>query len=320
MSDLPVQTAVRARFHVVHETRYGYRSPVTLSQQYLHMTPRSFSYQQTESHGIRLSPMESSSIDGIDYFGNTTRKITITVPHRLLTVHAESTVALSPRHVTARISGTSSWESLRDTLHQGADAALLEAGRYLYESPHVLCSRDLELYARLSYTRGRPQLEAALELTQRIFDEFEFDSTATDISTPLEQVLKGRKGVCQDFAQLMIGCLRSIGLPARYVSGYILTQPPAGQARLIGADASHAWVSVFCPALGWVDFDPTNRCLVQHDHITLGWGRDFSDVTPMRGVVLGGGAQTLGVRVTVTPLPPGDRAMSSPIALAACQG
>ena len=308
MSDFPALAAVRARFHVVHETRYSYCSPVTLSQQHLHMTPRNFLHQQTESHGIWLDPAEHNGTGGVDYFGNKTRKVAITTPHQRLTVRAESTVALGQRQGLADIAGTPSWESLRDTLHHGVNASLLDACRYLYASPHVLCSQDLAQYARLSYTPGRPQLEAALHLTQRIFDEFEFDGAATEISTPLEQVLKGRRGVCQDFAQLMIGCLRSIGLPARYVSGYILTQPPAGQARLIGADASHAWVSVFCPGLGWVDFDPTNHCLVQHHHITLGWGRDFSDVTPLRGVVLGGGQQKLDVRVTVTPLPPGNLA------------
>ena len=302
MNNLPAPSAVQARFHVMHETRYGYRNPVTLSQLCLHMTPRNFLYQQTESHEVWLDPVQNRSIGGIDYFGNKTGNITITVPHQTLAVHAESTVALAQRPGKNGFAATSSWESLRDQLQQGADAALLDAWRYLYESPHVVCSHDLAQYARTSYTRGRPQLEAALELTQRIFDEFEFDSTATDISTPLAQVLKGRKGVCQDFAQLMIGCLRSIGLAARYVSGYILTHPPTGQARLIGADASHAWVSVFCPGFGWVDFDPTNRCLVQQQHITLGWGRDFSDVTPLRGVVLGGGKQKLEVRVTVTPL------------------
>ncbi|MBC7445540.1 MAG: transglutaminase family protein [Polaromonas sp.] len=302
MSHLLAPAALRARFHVVHETRYSYRSPVTLSQQYLHMTPRTFSHQQVESHGVWLDPLENNGGDSVDYFGNATRKITITTPHRRLTVRAESTVALRQRHDLAGILGSPPWENLRDSVQHGTQAALLDACRYLYASPHVGCSHDLAQYARTSCTRGRPQLEAALHLAQRIFDEFEFDDTATEISTPLEQVLKGRRGVCQDFAQLMIGCLRSIGMPARYVSGYILTHPPAGQARLIGADASHAWVSVFCPALGWVDFDPTNRCLVQHDHITLGWGRDFSDVTPLRGVVLGGGKQQLDVRVTVTPL------------------
>lgn len=317
MNPLPVSAAVRARYHVIHETEVSYRSPVMLSQQYLHMTPRSFACQQVESHETWVTPIEDDGVDGMDYFGNKTRQITITAPHQSLLVHAESTVALMQRLDLDGIKGTPSWESLRDRLQQGMDAAMADAYRYLYASPHVTGSLELEAFARISYTPGRPQLDAALDLTRRIFDEFEFDGTATDISTPLEEVLRGRRGVCQDFAQLMIGCLRSLGLPARYMSGYILTHPPAGQPRLIGADASHAWVSVFCPGLGWVDFDPTNRCLVQHDHITLGWGRDFSDVTPMRGVVLGGGEQDLEVRVTVTPLPlegisqPGDKATAT---------
>jgi transglutaminase-like putative cysteine protease len=290
------------RYHVVHETSYGYQSTVTLSQQYLHMTPRSFAYQQIESHQTWSDPVEDNIVQGTDYFGNSTRHIAITSPHNTLLVHAESTVILNARYDLEQIKETLPWETLRDAIQQDLQPAALDACRYLYASPHVICSAELEDYARISYTAGRPQLDAALELTQRIFDDFEFDDNATEISTPLEEVLTGRRGVCQDFAQLMIGCLRSLGLPARYVSGYILTHPPAGQPRMIGADASHAWVSVFCPDLGWVDFDPTNRCLVQCEHITLGWGRDFSDVTPMRGVVLGGGEQSLEVQVTVTPL------------------
>jgi transglutaminase-like putative cysteine protease len=303
MIDQPAIAGVCARYRVVHETRYKYQSAVTLSQQFLHMTPRSFPYQQTASHQIWTDPVANDSHDGVDYFGNSTRHLAITVPHDSLLVHAESTVALIARLGLAQIEGTLPWESTRDMMAKEKSAATLEACRYLYASPHVNCFPELEAYARLSYTPGRPQLDAALELTHRIFDDFEFDGKATDISTPLEEVLRGRRGVCQDFAQLMIGCLRSIGLPARYMSGYILTHPPAGKPRLIGADASHAWVSVFCPALGWVDFDPTNKCLVRHEHITLGWGRDFSDVTPMRGIVLGGGKQDLDVQVTVTPLP-----------------
>lgn len=303
MSDTAASAGACARYRVVHETRYRYNSTVTLSQQYLHMTPRAFSYQQTESHLIWLDPVVSEARDGTDYFGNHIRHVALTLPHNSLLVHAASTVILHPRPGLAQIAGTLPWESVRDMMGREKSAATLEACRYLYASPHVSWFPQLEAYARLSYTPGRPQLDAALDLTQRIFDDFEFDGKATDISTPLEQVLHGRRGVCQDFAQLMIGCLRSIGLPARYISGYILTHPPEGQPRLIGADASHAWVSVYCPELGWVDFDPTNRCLVQHDHITLGWGRDFSDVTPMRGIVLGGGQQLLDVQVTVTPLP-----------------
>ena len=301
--DSPARAGVCARYRVVHETRYQYNSTVTLSQQYLHLTPRSFAYQETESHLIWLDPVAGDSRDGVDYFGNCTRHVALTEPHDSLLVHAESTLSLRARPDLTQIAGSLPWECVRDMMEKEKSAATLEACRYLYTSPHVTCFAELEAYARVSFIPGRPQLEAALDLTQRIFEDFEFDPKATDISTPLEQVLRGRRGVCQDFAQLMIGCLRSIGLPARYVSGYILTHPPEGKPRLIGADASHAWVSVFCPALGWIDFDPTNRCLVQHEHITLGWGRDFSDVTPMRGIVLGGGAQELDVQVTVTPLP-----------------
>jgi transglutaminase-like putative cysteine protease len=303
MIDSTTSAGICARYRVVHETRYKYQNTVSLSQQYLHMTPRSFAYQETESHLIWLDPVVDDSRDGLDYFGNCTRHVSLTHPHDSLLVHAESTVALRERPGLAQIAGSLPWESVRDMMGKERSAATLEACRYLYASPHVTCFPALEAYARLSYVPGRPQLDAALDLTHRIFDDFEFDDKATDISTPLEQVLRGRRGVCQDFAQLMIGCLRSIGLPARYMSGYILTHPPAGKPRLIGADASHAWVSVYCPTLGWIDFDPTNHCLVQHEHITLGWGRDFSDVTPMRGIVLGGGQQDLDVQVTMTPLP-----------------
>ncbi len=291
-----------ARYMVVHQTRYSYQSAVSLSQQYLHMTPRSFDYQRTESHRIVTEPPAEDSSDGHDYFGNLTRHFSVTAPHSALLVHVESTLALYPRRTLEEIAGGEAWERVRDLMQADRSDATLAACQYLYASPHVSLSPELADYARASFSAGRPLLAAALDLTQRIFDDFEFDNNATDISTPLEQVLRGRRGVCQDFAQLMIGGLRSLGLPARYMSGYLLTHPPEGQPRMIGADASHAWVSVYDPALGWIDFDPTNRCLVQHEHIVTGWGRDFSDVTPMRGIVLGGGEQALQVNVTVTPL------------------
>jgi transglutaminase-like putative cysteine protease len=289
------------RYRVLHETHYQYQSLVSFSQQYLHLTPRSFVYQQTENQQLWLEPQPAQAVEGLDYFGNHTRHITLIEPHQELLVRAECRVLLSPRPGLLQIRHSPAWEPAAQQLQQLRTPANLDALRYLYDSPHIQCSAELARYARRCYSPGRPHLEAALALTEQIFDEFEFDAAATDISTPLVEVLKGRRGVCQDFAQLMIGCLRSLGLAARYVSGYILTQPPAGQPRLIGADASHAWVSVYCPSLGWIDFDPTNRCLVQAEHITLGWGRDFSDVTPLRGVVLGGGAQELSVSVTVIP-------------------
>jgi transglutaminase-like putative cysteine protease len=201
-----------------------------------------------------------------------------------------------------QINDSMPWELNRSHLEKSTQSDAREIAQYLYESPHVICSPALAEYAAPSFTHGRPLLAAALDLTYRIFRDFKFDGNATTISTPLTEVLQLRRGVCQDFAHLMIGCLRTLGIACRYVSGYILTTPPVGQPRMIGCDASHAWVSVYCDGYGWVDFDPTNRCLVQNEHITVGWGRDFSDVTPMRGVILGGGAQKLSVNVTVTPL------------------
>lgn len=288
-------------YRVLHETHYTYGHQVSLSQQYLHLSPRDFSYQQCEYQHIQIDPQPEHHQSRLDYFGNQTRHITLTEPHHTLSVMADFRVLVRPRPGLEQIRGSQSWEGLAQSMQLTPTPESLEALPFLFDSPHIRCDTALADYARQSFTPGRPHLEAALALTEQIFDEFEFDPSATDIATPLTEVLAGRRGVCQDFAQLMIGCLRSLGLPARYISGYILTQPPPGQPRLIGADASHAWVSLFCPNLGWIDFDPTNRCLVKHEHITLGWGRDFSDVTPLRGVVLGGGEQTLEVKVTVLP-------------------
>jgi len=299
----PLSTAAdtsRVLYHVLHETRHEYQRGVTLSQQMLHMTPRSFRHQEVISHQIDVTPAPQYWTEHMDFFGNVCRGFTLGTPHRALVVRGSATVALLRRPDASHLSDSPAWESSAARLQDVLQAQ--EPLKYLYASPHVMCSAELAQYAKPSFAAGRPLLEAAYDLTQRIYEEFEFDNEATTISTPLHAVLLGRRGVCQDFAHLMIGCLRSLGLSARYVSGYILTSPPPGKPRLIGADASHAWVSVYCSKAGWVDFDPTNRRLVQAEHITLGWGRDFSDVTPMRGTVLGGGEQHLDVSVTVTQL------------------
>ena len=293
------------RLRVVHETCYRYSSPVTLSRQLLHLTPRPLPSQQVIAHRIAVQPAPAESIAGQDYFGNPTSQAVITAPHRELSVLAESTVGLRARHVLQDAAGID-WESARDALGSLADAGALDAARFRFESPHVPLGAAIQAYAADVFTPHRPLLPALQELTARIHAEFKFDATATEIATPLEDVLEHRHGVCQDFAHLMIGCLRSRGLAARYVSGYILTMPPPGQPRLVGSDASHAWVSVYCaghdPQAGdWIDFDPTNNCGIDRDHVTLGWGRDFSDVTPARGVTLGGGSQVLSVQVTVSP-------------------
>jgi transglutaminase-like putative cysteine protease len=197
---------------------------------------------------------------------------------------------------------TLSWEEVRRWLHDGIGEQVLDPNQYLFSSPYVPVSAALADYARPSFPPGRPLLAAALDLTRRIHQDFEYDSDATTVSTPVEEVLQQRRGVCQDFSHLQIACLRSLGIAARYVSGYMLTMPPPGQPRLIGVDASHAWVSVYCPDLGWVDLDPTNDLMVDTLHVTVACGRDFSDVSPIHGVILGGGEHELEVQVTVRPV------------------
>jgi transglutaminase-like putative cysteine protease len=288
------------RLHVVHETHYQYSAPVALSQQLLHLTPRALSWQVCREHRLEIAPVPGERSERDDYFGNPTTQFLIAAPHEALLVRAESTLEVAPREQAALAQPPAAWEAVRE-------AARRDAPEFLYESPNVETWRELAEYAARSFPRGRPALEAAMDLSSRIHRDFQFDRTATSVSTPLREVMKRRRGVCQDFAHLMIGGLRAQGLPARYVSGYLLTDPPPGRARLIGADASHAWVSVYCgPRVGggscWIDLDPTNDCVVDDEHVTLAWGRDFSDVTPMRGVILGAGEQELEVRVTVSPM------------------
>lgn len=289
------------RYHVLHKTLYEYEHTATLSQQLLHMAPRDFQYQTSLYHHLHVTPLANELTQSLDYFGNTTHYLSMFAPHDALTVESEAKVELMARPAWGGLQHSTPWDLVSDNLKRQT-VLNADAMRYLFESPNIRFSEALAAYASISFVPGRPLLDAALDLTQRIYREFEFDSEATDIATPLSEVLAGRRGVCQDFAHLMIGCLRSLGLACRYMSGYILTTPPPGRERLIGADASHAWASVFCPNYGWVDFDPTNNCLVQNEHITVAWGRDFSDVSPMHGMVLGGGEQALDVSVTVTPL------------------
>jgi transglutaminase-like putative cysteine protease len=290
------------RLSILHETQYRYSAPVVLSQQLLHLTPRALPWQTCERHRITVEPAAGEVAEREDYFGNRTVHLLLAVPHEALLVRAESEVTVKPRARERRSAPKISWEAVRARLRALDTPPLIEPADFLYDSPHIERSRELADYAIKSFSARRGILEAMSDLARRIHKDFVFDRTATSVSTPLRQVLKDRRGVCQDFAHLMIGCVRSIGLAARYVSGYILTAPPPGRVRLVGADASHAWASVYCgERAGWVDIDPTNNCIVADAHATLGWGRDFGDVTPMRGVILGGGAQQLAVRVTVVP-------------------
>ena len=289
------------KYGVLHETVYRYESPVVLSQQLLHLTPRVVDFQRLGAHRIEVQPVPAETGTRDDYFGNPVMQIMLAAPHASLAVRAESQIEVLARN---RPPESGPWERVRDALRgDGGDRVLqsfLEPMQFIYESPHIEFFRDLAAYAEPSFGAGRGLLEAALDLTRRIHADFTFDPKATSVSTPLRDVLARRRGVCQDYAHFMTGCLRMQGIPARYVSGYILTTPPPGKPRLVGADASHAWVSAWTGA-DWVDLDPTNNMLVGEQHITLAWGRDFSDVTPMRGVILGGGEQELEVQVTVTP-------------------
>ncbi len=294
------------RYHVLHETRYDYGSTVSLSQQQLHLSPRILDWQQVEEQRIDIDPVPTWRRDGQDSFGNPVSWIAFHAPHEHLLLRSAMTIAVTP-HLPKNIELSPSWESVRDRLAYDATEPRpedIDATRFLFESSHVRIKHELAAYAADCFPPRRPILLGAQALMAKIFKEFTFDPEATTVSTPILEVLENKRGVCQDFAHLMIGCLRALGLSARYVSGYLLTRPPPGKPRLIGADASHAWVSVYAPDCGndWVDFDPTNNLLPNTEHITVAVGRDFSDISPLRGIILGGGGTEPEVAVTVTPL------------------
>ena len=305
------------RYRILHETEYAYGSLVQLSRQLLRLSPRASPWQECLAHEIRVTPEPSEWAALDDFFGNPVIQFALQVPHRELLVQVESRVEVRSHAPQLDPAASVPWEEARDWLLHATGAAVLDPSQYLFASPHVPVTRELAAYARPSFPAERPLLAALLDLTKRIHDDFEFDAEATEVSTPVSTVLEDRRGVCQDFAHLQIACLRSLGLAARYVSGYILTHPPEGQERMVGADASHAWISVYCPDLGWVDLDPTNNLLVDTQHITVAWGRDFSDVSPMRGVILGGSQHELEVRVTVMPEDEHPAAAAAPAEAAA---
>ena len=293
-----------AHYQIFHDTHYHYDSPVSLAQQLAHLWPRPCAWQRCTDRQLQISPQPTSRRDELDVFGNPLTRLAFERPHDELLVNASLTIEVLPRPVPD-FSGSAAWEHTRNALtysSQPLSPELLEACRYRFESPYVHLKKNFVEFSQSCFPPGRPLLLGVQALMEKIFTEFTFDAEATQVATPLVEVLERRRGVCQDFAHLMLACVRSRGLAARYISGYLLTQPPPGQPRLIGADASHAWVSVFCPVLGWVDFDPTNNVQPALEHITLAWGRDFSDVSPLRGVILGGGNHDPEVRVTVMPL------------------
>lgn len=290
---------------VVHETRYAYGARVDLAQHLAHLRPRTLPQQQVEAVELAIEPPPQHWTRGTDVFGNGRDGFALYTPHESLAVTARSRVALQAVAAADDPAGAgAAWDDVAARCRYRAGAPFEAASEFVFESPFVPALAALRDYGAPSFAPGRPLPQAAHELMQRIRDDFTYDGNATEVHTPLAQVFEARRGVCQDFAHLMIGALRAQGVPARYVSGYLLTQPPPGQARLVGADASHAWASVWCPPLGWIDFDPTNalRPGAGQTHVTLAWGRDYGDVMPLRGVIRGGGEHSLAVAVTVQPL------------------
>ena len=290
------------RYRIEHDTRYVHEGMASTSQHVACLKPRSTVRQRLLWHTLDVSPMPSAVRDRVDYFGNTLSQFAVLSPYTELRVMSRSEVDLDERAEPVDAAVSPAWEGVRDLLLYKAGAPFQPAAEFSYASPHAPVGPEVEEFARTAFTPGRPLLAGALDLMHRIHDEFTFDPAATSVATPVTTVLEEKRGVCQDFAHLQIAALRAIGLPARYVSGYLLTDPPAGQPRLVGADASHAWLSVWCPVLGWVDLDPTNDVVPSVRHITLAWGRDYSDVSPLRGVVLGGQEHHLHVGVSVFPM------------------
>ena len=276
------------------------------SHQVLRLSPRAMPHQTTVSHEVVVTPQPAFRVDGQDAFGNPVTRLQIDLPHDSLSVdsHMDVTVYARPARDAA---DSLPWNQVAEQLvyaPHALDAEDLEARRYRSESPYVRVKQEFSRYAASCFTPGRPVLAAAEALMHKIFADFTYAPGVTQIATPLLEVLRGRRGVCQDYAHVMIACLRSQGLAARYVSGYLRTLPREGEPRsdLVGADASHAWVAVYAPPFGWVALDPTNDLRVGRDHVTIAWGRDFGDVSPLRGVILGGGEHELSVNVSVQPL------------------
>jgi len=287
------------KLRVIHRTSYQYSDPVTTSLHEARLSPRDSENQRTLSHELVITPVPSARRRRFDYFGNRVQHFGISEPHRSLDVLATSVVDLHPGRALD-LTRTPAWEVVRARLSSDRKRDMLDAYAMTFDSTHVKASNEIREYGELSFSAGRPVLDGVHDLIRRIFTEFTYDPRATEVSTPIDEVLKKKRGVCQDFAHLAIACIRAQGLAARYVSGYLLTRPPPGKVKLVGADASHAWISAFVPEYGWVDFDPTNGVLPSDEHVTIAYGRDFADVTPLRGVILGGGQHELTVSVDVS--------------------
>ncbi len=276
------------RYRVVHRTEYVYAEPVRLCHNELHLTPRASAGQHVLQHDLDIEPTPTVLSWREDFFGNPTAYFAVQSSHPRLVVTARSEVEREDEAVARHRQSRATWEDA--AARTGEEPAGLEVRQYLLESPMASATPAVGAYGAESFPPGRPLLEAVRDLTGRIHRDFAYEPGVTTIATPLAEVFEKRRGVCQDFAHLAIACARAMGVAARYVSGYIETVPPPGKERVVGADASHAWFAVWDPDAGWMDFDPTNDQVVLEPYITTAWGREYSDVTPIKGIIFGGGA------------------------------
>jgi|KBSMisStandDraft_5_1062788.scaffolds.fasta_scaffold82126_2 transglutaminase-like putative cysteine protease len=288
-------------YDIRHRTTFTYEDVVSVSHHVLHLSPRRHPRQRALETAMLIDPSPAVDSQGSDYFGNPVHYLTVQEPHDQLVVEARSRIDVQPLPASIDLGASERWVETRESLAAAADDTMLQAFQFVFDSPYSVADEDVRDYALQSFVGDRPVLEAAMDLTSRIYGEFEYRGGVSDVSTPVRDVFGMRKGVCQDFAHLEIACLRSLGLAARYVSGYLRTRPPEGKEKLVGADASHAWLSVWCGSNGWVDFDPTNNVIPNVEHITIGWGRDYGDVSPINGFIVGGGAHQVAVAVDVNP-------------------
>ncbi|WP_191600793.1 transglutaminase family protein [Marinomonas algicola] len=291
------------KYRVRHLTEYKYVTPVSLCYNVAHLMPRDTLTQQCLKSSIQITPEPISQQERKDYFGNKSFYFSVQDAHKKLLIDVVSELDIATNVVLPILTQGPTCKEYLEQIITSQDPDFLEAREFLLDSPMIRASEPLAAYAREVFQDDVPLLQALRNFTNKIFTEFKFDPNVTTVATPLDQVLKLKSGVCQDFAHLAIGCLRSLGFPTRYVSGYLETLPPPGEDKLIGADASHAWFAVFLPDLGWVEFDPTNDVMPTTQHLVTAWGRDYSDVTPLQGVIFDGGeGQFLSVSVDVQRL------------------
>lgn len=281
------------RYRVKHITEYQYASRVSHCYNLAHLMPRNSRRQQCLSSHVDILPGAGFHVRREDYYGNWAHHFEIHQPHQTLRIVATSDVETREQVSMMDLDLGVTCAQARELMKTAADSETLMAREFLLDSPGVRTSAELQDYASAFFTDDKPLLKATLELTQSIYRDFNYSPESTTIATPIAEVMKTRQGVCQDFAHVQIGCLRALGFAAKYVSGYLETLPPPGQEKLQGADASHAWISVYAPGEGWFEFDPTNQCIAGEQHIITAWGRDYFDVTPLCGVIFGGGEQPL---------------------------